>query len=217
MTEDLFYQMCKKDVNDCLIWQGETNKDGNPRYYSVTTNEFGGYMRSWVWKKLMKRARKYQARMSAQCGTKLCLSPEHLERQTDFCSNRHSLKKGSPHRAIYPGSGEIYCRTCKMDSFRKRAYGITTAQRDEILLAQDNACRICKAALTGRIYIDHNHKTGQIRGILCRICNTGLGMFKDDENAMANALKYLADDGQWVRDLFAEFSLGGANDTAGEN
>ena len=55
-------------------------------------------------------------------------------------------------------------------------------------------CPICeKVTIAGlsKIVIDHNHKTGNVRGFLCESCNTGLGRFKDDVKILRNAIKWL--------------------------
>lgn len=63
--------------------------------------------------------------------------------------------------------------------------------------SQDNKCLIClehKADSPGKyvgLYVDHCHKTGEIRGLLCNQCNTGLGRFRDDKAIMRRAIKYL--------------------------
>lgn len=71
-------------------------------------------------------------------------------------------------------------------------YGITEDIYDDMLSEQDNECSICKNEFTKRPHIDHCHTTGVVRGLLCGQCNTALGLFKDSEENLANAIKYLA-------------------------
>ena len=57
---------------------------------------------------------------------------------------------------------------------------------------QNNKCGICKTPLTEMTRkIDHDHKTGIIRGLLCNACNWGLGHFKDNTKFLFNAVTYL--------------------------
>ena len=79
-------------------------------------------------------------------------------------------------------------------------YGITGPQRDQMLADQDHRCAICenKLTFTGRraatnssAVIDHCHKTGEVRGILCGKCNLGLGRFDDNISTLYNAIAYL--------------------------
>ncbi len=77
----------------------------------------------------------------------------------------------------------------------QRVYGITTEQYDELLVRQDGVCAICKAgvsdALGRRLSVDHDHETGRVRGLLCTLCNRGIGYFKDDANLIRLAAEYL--------------------------
>jgi len=55
---------------------------------------------------------------------------------------------------------------------------------------QNGRCRVClKDATT--LHIDHDHKTGIVRGLLCKSCNLALGFFNDDINLLIAALNYL--------------------------
>lgn len=56
----------------------------------------------------------------------------------------------------------------------KQNYGLTIEEYDEMLEAQGGCCAICKSNNPrghGRFHVDHNHKTGKIRGLLCHNCN----------------------------------------------
>jgi hypothetical protein len=75
--------------------------------------------------------------------------------------------------------------------FRLRArYGITLAAFAALEKAQGGACAICQK-LSGRLAVDHEHDTGAVRGLLCVLCNAGLGHFDDDEARIERALEYL--------------------------
>lgn len=75
----------------------------------------------------------------------------------------------------------------------KHRYGLTLAERDELLAAQDGRCAICGTSefgLKGPV-VDHCHNSSEVRGILCNHCNVGLGQFKDDVELMEKAIEYL--------------------------
>ena len=61
----------------------------------------------------------------------------------------------------------------------KRKYGITTEDFDILFDMQHGRCAICDEPFAKRPHIDHDHKTGRVRGLLCANCNYGLGFFKD--------------------------------------
>jgi len=77
-------------------------------------------------------------------------------------------------------------------------YRVTKAQFESMCEAQGNACAICRAGFSGvglektAPQLDHCHSAGSPRGILCRLCNTALGNFKDDPALIQRALEYLA-------------------------
>ncbi len=77
-------------------------------------------------------------------------------------------------------------------------YGLTVAQYTEMIEAQTNICAICgeppgtsKAGKPQRLAIDHDHASGQVRGLLCGPCNQALGLFRDRTDRMLSALEYL--------------------------
>lgn len=77
----------------------------------------------------------------------------------------------------------------------KHEYGITLEEYNQLLLAQNNACAICKRTEpTGyNWHVDHCHTKGSIRGLLCSKCNQGLGLFEDNLAVLKEAIKYLED------------------------
>lgn len=79
------------------------------------------------------------------------------------------------------------------DSYLKRKYGITEEQYEDILEAQAGKCGIChRKPKTRRLAVDHNHKTGEVRGLLCSRCNHGLlGHAHDSIEMLERAIEYL--------------------------
>lgn len=73
--------------------------------------------------------------------------------------------------------------------------GISKEQFFDLLIKQDNKCALCKKTFESlggnHLHIDHCHKTGKIRGLLCMPCNVSLGMLGDDEEGLLKALSYI--------------------------
>ena len=87
-----------------------------------------------------------------------------------------------------------YC----MDQQLRKKYGITLEWYRERLAQQNNVCAICKqpetAVIRGKVIsmpVDHDHKTGSPRGLLCTKCNRGLGLFSDSVDNLQEAVNYL--------------------------
>jgi hypothetical protein len=74
----------------------------------------------------------------------------------------------------------------------RNRYGLSLEDYASLLLAQDNRCVICDSSFsTETPYVDHNHITGKVRGILCATCNMGLGSYKDSVILLEKAISYL--------------------------
>ena len=80
-------------------------------------------------------------------------------------------------------------------SWMRRENGLTQEQYDAMLIEQEFGCAICGAPEpggSGRFHVDHDHKTGQTRGLLCWNCNRGLGSFQDSQDILVLAALYLS-------------------------
>lgn len=71
----------------------------------------------------------------------------------------------------------------------RQRYGIGIHEVHSLVDAQSGKCAICKDRAARQV--DHDHQSGQVRGILCLHCNAAMGAFKDDPNLIASAIKYL--------------------------
>jgi hypothetical protein len=98
----------------------------------------------------------------------------------DFC--RDKSRKGRGGRATR-------CRGCASLAKRHTLYGITPDEYRAMHAAQDGRCAICGDA--GDLAVDHCHTGGQVRGLLCALCNRALGLMRDDTDLLASAISYL--------------------------
>jgi hypothetical protein len=76
---------------------------------------------------------------------------------------------------------------------RLLVYGISQSQFEEMFAQQKQRCKICSSKdHNGKNWhVDHDHQTGRIRGILCALCNNGLGCFHDNPVVLRIAVSYL--------------------------
>lgn len=95
-----------------------------------------------------------------------------------------------------PPRYQKYLERCRRKDLKRQ--GMTQEQYDAKLMEQGRLCAICRLphgrSLAGRskdLAIDHDHVTGQLRGLLCDDCNIGLGLFRDDPQRMMNAALYI--------------------------
>jgi hypothetical protein len=89
-----------------------------------------------------------------------------------------------------PGKVKLYNKKSGL----KRFYGITVEEYDLLFNKQEGKCLICdkhQSEFKRAFDVDHNHKTGIIRGLLCGGCNLLIGNAKEDVNILAQAINYL--------------------------
>ena len=132
----------------------------------------------------------------------------------------NNLKKCSKCKQTYPATPKFYyrhsnrkdgfdswCKGCKKDydkiHHKIKKFNISLNQYKKMLKEQNGQCLICgrdfddiyRNPKKNHIYytprIDHDHKTGKVRGILCHHCNTALGSFYENPLILVRAIKYL--------------------------
>ena len=88
---------------------------------------------------------------------------------------------------------------------RLRKFGIDLMEYRRLLEQQNGKCAICCSeigdAMGNRLYVDHDHISGKVRGLLCSKCNFGLGNFNDDAELMRKAIKYLEENNESSGDM----------------
>ena len=117
------------------------------------------------------------------------------EHKEDAMAHKQKWYADNPERARAE-SREYYANN--KDRHRNNrlqyAYGISLAEYDAMLEAQDGVCALCGKTPEEnghRLFVDHDHETGRIRGLLCRVCNASLGGLGDTLEAIERVLDYL--------------------------
>jgi len=121
---------------------------------------------------------------------KKCSKCEIIKPQSEFYLKQSSID----------GLGD-WCSECDKESSRKTnlesKYGINQVQYDLMLKSQNGICKMCgKTPKENKqsLSVDHNHKTGKIRGLLCTNCNRGIGLLQDDPELLRIGADYLDKD-----------------------
>lgn len=70
-------------------------------------------------------------------------------------------------------------------------YGLTAADFAARFESQGGCCAICGEVLSADPCIDHDHNTGKVRGLLCRSCNSGIGLLKESPDVLRAAIDYV--------------------------
>ena|ERR1700675_927408 len=80
-------------------------------------------------------------------------------------------------------------RQKELGTWRKKRYGITKDQYSIMCEIQNDRCAICLSK--EKLYVDHDHETGRVRGLLCNNCNSGVGFLKDSHEVLLAAAVYV--------------------------
>lgn len=115
---------------------------------------------------------------------KECLGCHEVKPRYDFYVNSHALDGRAPK-----------CVACEMSGKRLRFYSLSGEQFSEMWDRQEGTCAICCEPMSprgkGGCVVDHDHKTGKVRALLCTPCNLAIGHFKDDVQRCESAAAYL--------------------------
>jgi hypothetical protein len=190
----------KKRCKDCgelkpaaEFWRRKSSPDGLALY----CRECFGLRNAAAYRKRQaavgKEARAYRRHSAVPDGMKYCASCAEIKALGEFGSNKAD-----------PSGRTTYCKPChnrvmaeikvkKHGSVRgyhlERRYGMTEADVAGAVERQGGFCLICLHRHS--LHVDHDHASGEIRGLLCFRCNGGLGQFKDDPKTMRAAVDYL--------------------------
>ena len=145
-------------------------KEIDKRYNEKHKDKIRAYKRIW--------ARKNYAKNKSKC---LAFSKKWKD------SHKQECKK---YQQNYNMENKSKVQISKLRTKLKREYNLSLEDYNIMLLEQDYKCAICHRLLEIP-YVDHDHKTEKIRGLLCSNCNFLLGQAGDSEEILSNAIEYL--------------------------
>lgn len=132
--------------------------------------------------------------LSVRDGKKVCPKCKETKSVTEFYRDNKAA-------CGYQG----HCKSCRYgvqaskeyhrEYNLKRKYDITVEEYSKLFEDQDGRCAICTRTSELQLCVDHDHATGDIRGLLCRECNFGLGKFGDSIETLTAAIAYLVKGG----------------------
>ena len=130
---------------------------------------------------------KRRSQAAVPAGFKQCTTCKHVKLLAAFPKDR-SGKQGRCH----------HCTECQRDYWLQFTYGVTNQDYESLLARQKNRCALCQTTNLQkqrgtRLAVDHDHKTGQIRGLLCRACNQlVIGIIEKRNISIDRLRKYLS-------------------------
>lgn len=113
-----------------------------------------------------------------------------------YCAKHyHRWQRHGDPSVTFPSRGGTNRVITGRRTWLKTRYGLTVKDYDDMFAAQGGICAICgtdqPGGRAGRFHVDHCHRTGRVRGLLCSKCNFGLGAFDDVAGRLENAIAYL--------------------------
>ena len=144
------------------------NRERNNRWYRDTRRKQGKDVRDLSW---------------VPDGFRWCPVCRHAVAHADYVrSSRTASGFGSRCKSCHNATNKA--------AYRQRQYGMSDAEAGELRAEQGDRCAICKES--DPRHLDHDHRTGVVRGWLCQRCNHGLGLFRDDPGHLHAAAYYVA-------------------------
>jgi hypothetical protein len=157
--------------------------------------------KGWRW-----RCRPCQSTLNKQWRQQVDWNRIERERYAaDEARRCSTLERNRQWRQANPETLQAYTKTPARREANKRMaqnanlkalYGITIEEYEQMLERQGGKCAICGrpggyGKRSERLCVDHCHETGELRSLLCKPCNTGLGCFSDNTGTLEAAVEYL--------------------------
>ena len=151
----------------------------------------------WIEKdRARRRTPQYHATRNATERKRRANDPAYAERERARGRHRYSINPGkwvkarAVHKQRY--NSDTNYRNRNRNYHRKWKFGLPPGKFDEMLLEQNGRCAICgRESLGSNLNVDHEHSTGQARGLLCGSCNRAIGKFNEKQELLLNAVHYL--------------------------
>ena len=143
-----------------------------------------------------------KGRECTACGTYKLWSKFHRNKNGYYGYGPRCIACRSAELRTYTKKNKKHVRRSRYNSRIKREYGIDIDDHDKLREHNDSKCWICSGGTSKNfLAVDHNHKNGNVRGLLCARCNTALARMMDKVENMERAVEYMHDDGDTVKKI----------------
>ncbi len=138
------------------------------------------YDKQWCEENAEKKYAGEKARRAANPEARRRQEKNRYERKAkEICARQNAWRKANPLKRL---NADLKCK-----------YGITLDEYQRMLAAQGGVCAICKGTCPrkNRLAVDHDHSTGEVRGLLCDPCNSAIGIMEDSPERLRAAADYI--------------------------
>ena len=133
----------------------------------------------------MEQTATYEGEPCIRCGS----TERSVKYRRCVPCKRARRKTGKQRAKLDPDKRQL--EAARLAAKNRKRYGIDEAEYERRIEEQHGLCAICEEVPHDYFAVDHCHDTGKVRGLLCRKCNVGIGMLKDDPKIVQRAAAYL--------------------------
>lgn len=134
-----------------------------------------------------------------------CKTCESVQKKAYYQANKQHIQKSVKERYTEKREEVLaqkahYYKATHRPRHLMNVYKLSEDDYNTILVKQNNSCAICGVSadsLNTSLCVDHNHQTNDVRGLLCRDCNVGIGLLQDRPSVIKNAYQYLITRGHY--------------------
>lgn len=131
---------------------------------------------------------------------KTCTDCKKVKLTRDFYKDSHKANGYKSYCKMCASSRAVKFKKSKSSDYAKNnrlkdAYGITLEQYNQMFLEQEGCCYVCKkhqSLFKRSLHVDHDHRTGKVRALLCQKCNSALGLVDDNVEVLEALISYLS-------------------------
>lgn len=123
-------------------------------------------------------------RICDDCGEEISVEHPKVKRRCQPCGRHVEKMRARAWRA-----NNVDVRRDKAAAL-KRKYNMGIDDYEAMVFLQDSKCLVCDC-VADVLVVDHCHETGVVRGLLCNLCNTGMGQLRDSAELLRSAARYL--------------------------
>jgi hypothetical protein len=155
------------------------------------------------WDKIIKQSQQRQQWWEEKGKYDIVDKPAHYNNEKRCGTCKEVLPKSAFAKNAAKKDGlQERCKSCRSEHYfktdygvvarermLKNRYGMTTLDYEIMVDQQEGKCKICSSE--EKLFVDHCHDSGKVRGLLCNTCNRSLGLLKDDVDVLLSAVEYL--------------------------
>ncbi len=179
---------CKKELDILEFNKKTSSNDGYNHICKQCRKEYSSKYYKENKQEINKKTTEYRNNNLTECRERI---------RNYYKENKEQVSKTSKQR--YESLKDtVEFQQQRKNSNLKLNYGIDLARYNDMLESQNYKCKICNTdfeindkSKLYTAYVDHDHETNKVRGLLCTKCNQGLGLFQDNITNLKNAIQYL--------------------------